>query len=230
MGIRKPAVAGSFYPADPEKLRAELTRCLEPAVASKQRAVGAVAPHAGYRYSGAVAGGLYRRLDLPQKFVILSPNHTGLGVPFSIMPEGGWETPLGTAPIDAGLASRFMKNCPLLQADDRAHRTEHSLEVQIPFLQRLKKNFSFVPLTLGHISYPDCESVGVALAATLREAEGPVLIIASSDLNHYEDQETAMEKDRWAIDKSWRSIRRVSTGPSTNRRSRCAGSSRPRSC
>lgn len=200
--IRKPAVAGTFYPADPKDLQRELTRCLAgPEVAKKRTAIGIVVPHAGYRYSGTVAGLLYRQLEIPRRVIILSPNHTGYGVPYSIMTQGGWETPLGVACIDEPLTDRLVKNCPLLKADWLAHQSEHSLEVQIPFLQRLKKDFQLVPVTLSFIPYEGCVEVGRALAKTVREAKEPLLIIASSDLNHYENQQVAEQKDQLAIDK-----------------------------
>ena len=207
--IRKPAVAGHFYPADPKKLEEELRRCLAgtppSTTAPKKKAIGIVAPHAGYKYSGAVAGCLYRQIELPRRFIILSPNHTGHGKPFSIMPRGHWEMPLGPASIDEPLASRFMKNCPFLEEDTGAHAAEHSLEVQIPFLQYLKKDFSFVPVTLSYIPFEHCRLVGEALTTTiqetLKESPEPILIIASSDMNHYESQQIAERKDKLAIDK-----------------------------
>ncbi len=196
---RSPAVAGYFYPGEPEALRAELDRCLSKKHPPKTKAIGIVVPHAGYKYSGAVAGEVYGQVEIPRKLVVLSPNHSGEGSPCAIMPEGAWLTPLGEAKIDAELASRFMANCPLLTEDAEAHRSEHSLEVQIPFLQRLNADFSFVPLTLSYIPFEKCAEVGRALARTIRETPDPVLIVASSDLNHYQDQATTEAKDFLAI-------------------------------
>lgn len=201
MTVRKPAVAGYFYPAEPEKLKGELERYLTPLPREKKKAIGIIVPHAGYRYSGAVAGRVYGSLDLPKKFIILSPNHTGEGHPFAVMPKGAWETPLGGVPIDETLAGHFMKNCPLLAGDEAAHRAEHSLEVQLPFLQYLRKEFSFVPVTLMHASLEHCRAVGTALAQTIREVSEPVLMIASSDMNHYESHAVAEKKDKLAIEK-----------------------------
>lgn len=197
--IRKPAVAGSFYPSEPDKLRAELDRCLAHPSGDRQDARAVVVPHAGYKYSGAVAGEVYGRIDIPDRVIILSPNHTGEGAPYSLMPEGSWLTPFGPAKIDSELALRFQAHCPLLRTDAAAHRNEHSLEVQIPFLQRLKKAFSFVPLTLSYIPFEKCVEVGLSLAKTIRETPEPVLIVASSDMNHYEDQATTEAKDLLAI-------------------------------
>jgi AmmeMemoRadiSam system protein B len=204
MSIREPAVAGYFYPGEPDKLRKELERCLSVRAGFKpaltKRAIGIVAPHAGYIYSGAVAGEVYQHVELPNTFIILSPNHTGAGEPYSIMPEGEWATPLGSARIDEELAKKFMRHCPLLTEDEEAHRAEHSLEVQIPFLQYLKEDFRFVPVTLSYISYKACEEVGRALAQTIQESKDLILIIASSDMNHYESQQTAERKDFLAIE------------------------------
>ncbi len=166
----------------------------------KRRAIGLVVPHAGYMYSGAVAGALYRQIDLPQKLIILSPNHTGSGAPCSIDLRDGWETPLGVAPIDRDLGNRFMKNCLSLEEDTEAHLQEHSLEVQLPFLQSLKPDFSFVPVTLSYLPYEICLKIGKGLAETVRSSPEPVLIIASSDMNHYENQQVTLKKNQVAID------------------------------
>jgi hypothetical protein len=197
--VRPPAVAGYFYPGDPKSLRAELDRCLPPVPAKKKKAIAVVVPHAGYKYSGAVAGEVYASIEIPRRTVVLSPNHTGEGLAYALMPEGAWRTPLGDAPIDSDFAARFRKNCPLLEEDAAAHRAEHSLEVQLPFLQRLKEDFSFVPLTLSYIPFERCAEVGRALAKTVRETPEPVLIVASSDLNHYQDRVTTEAKDFSAI-------------------------------
>jgi AmmeMemoRadiSam system protein B len=197
--IRRPAVAGTFYPDDPNALRAELDRCLSPLTQKKQKVLAIVVPHAGYKYSGSVAGEVYGQIEIPDRLIVLSPNHTGDGVPYALMPEGAWQTPLGVAKIDAELASRFQQHCPLLKNDAAAHRSEHSLEVQLPFLQRLKKDFSFVPLTLSYIPYERCEEVGRALAQTIQETKESILIVASSDMNHYQDQATTEVKDFLAI-------------------------------
>src|SRR5271169_3268834 len=134
--VRQPAVAGRFYPANAQHLRAEVeTYTTVPASAGSEpetriRALGCVVPHAGYMYSGHVAGAVYRRLELPQRMVILCPNHTGMGEPLAIMSEGTWQTPLGEVAIDAELATELMRQMPLLSEDAVAHRAEHALEVQ----------------------------------------------------------------------------------------------------
>lgn len=196
--IRHAAVAGRFYPSNKETLIHEVQSFL-PTDAGLRRALGCVVPHAGYRYSGHVAGAVYARLDLPDRFIILCPNHTGVGTPLSIMSEGQWETPLGAVRIDHELALQLMRACPLVNEDATAHRAEHSLEVQLPFLQHLKSAFSFVPIVVGTGSYAPLERLGQAVAKTIQEFGKPVLVIASSDMNHYESDSITREKDQRAI-------------------------------
>jgi AmmeMemoRadiSam system protein B len=201
--IRLPAVAGQFYPADSRKLRAEVEAFTQPAESpetGKIRALGCVAPHAGYVYSGRVAGEVYRRVELPARYIILCPNHTGRGEPLAIMSRGAWRTPLGDVPIDEELASNLKARFALLSEDESAHRFEHALEVQLPFLQVLHPQFSFVPITVGTGHYAVLSALGVAIASVVREADGQVLVIASSDMNHYESDSVTRVKDKRAID------------------------------
>lgn len=202
--IRQPAVAGRFYPANPERLRAEVENYVaapaDVAADPKIRALGCVVPHAGYIYSGHVAGAVYRRLELPQRFVILCPNHTGMGEPLAIMSEGAWDTPLGEATIDEDLAEEFKRRMPLLSEDKEAHRSEHALEVQLPFLQVLAPAFRFVPIAIGTRNFEVLSALGVALGNILAHLRERVLIIASSDMNHYESDSITRVKDRRAID------------------------------
>ena len=204
--VRQPAVAGRFYPANAQHLRAEVeTYTTAPASAAaesetKIRAIGCVVPHAGYMYSGHVAGALYRRLDLPRRIVILCPNHTGRGEPLAIMSEGAWHTPLGDAPIDEELAGQLKSRLPLLSDDPAAHKYEHALEVQLPFLQVLVPGFKFVPITVGTSNFEVLSALGVVIGTTAAEVVDPVLVIASSDMNHYESDGVTRVKDRRAID------------------------------
>lgn len=203
MHTRPPAVAGSFYEASPARLHAQVKECLagNPKPATKERFIGAVVPHAGLMYSGHVAAAFYGQADLPRRFVILCPNHTGAGHFAAINREGSWRTPLGDVPIDTKLAGALMAKSKLLADDTRAHAKEHSLEVQLPFLQELLGNdFSFVPICLGAPRYDLCEQIGNAVADAIVEAGQPVGILASSDLNHYQDQKETLRKDQLAID------------------------------
>ncbi len=202
--IRPPAVAGRFYPADPQALRSEVeTYTTAPAAAPPQapiRAAGCIVPHAGYMYSGHVAGAVYRRLDLPQRFVILCPNHTGMGEPLAIMSEGAWQTPLGDVPIAEELAAELKSHMPLLAEDQAAHRFEHALEVQLPFLQVLAPGFQFVPITVGTSNFEALSALGVVIGNILAKQRGRWLVIASSDMNHYERDSVTRVKDRRAIE------------------------------
>ena len=201
MTIRPPAVAGAFYEGTPDRLRAQVDQCfLDPVPQTKERFIGAVVPHAGLMYSGHVAAAFYGLAALPKRFVILCPNHTGAGHFAAINREGSWRTPLGDAAIDTRLADALMSKTILLAEDGRAHAREHSLEVQLPFLQRLLgDDFTFVPICLGAHRLDYAEEIGRAIADVLKD-ETDVAILASSDLNHYEDQQSTLRKDQLAID------------------------------
>ena len=197
--VREPAVAGRFYPANPERLRADIQSYLPPC--KKMKAIACMVPHAGYMYSGEVAGAVFSRLEIPASCIVLGPNHTGRGHPLAIMKEGSWRTPLGQIAIDAGLAERLIGEFPALSEDSAAHRSEHSIEVEIPFLQTCRPGVKFVPIAIGTGQLILLEQLGQALAEVLKKSKVPVLIVASSDMNHYEDDATTRVKDRKAIDR-----------------------------
>jgi MEMO1 family protein len=197
--VRHAAVAGQFYPRNPDRLRAEI-RSFTEAQSQPVSALGCVAPHAGYMYSGHVAGAVYARLALPQTFIIMCPNHTGMGTPLSIMSEGEWETPLGNAAIDGELASALRSRCSLLSEDASAHRYEHAVEVQLPFLQTRIEQFTFVPIAVGTSRFEALHALGNAIGNTVASAGKQVLIIASSDMNHYESDSVTRKKDARAIE------------------------------
>jgi MEMO1 family protein len=197
--IREPAVAGRFYPAESALLIRQVDEFVSPA-AKKIRARACMVPHAGYVYSGHVAGAVYGALELPSRFILLGPRHFPHGERLAILSEGIWRTPLGDARVDSFLAAELKKACPLLREDEIAHETEHSLEVQLPFLQRLAVNFAFVPIVLGTDRFDAFEALGHAVAQVVRAAREPVLIVASSDMNHYESDTVTRVKDRKAID------------------------------
>ena len=203
--VRHPAVAGRFYPSKPESLIRDLDRYLGSDAAESaekiENALGCVVPHAGYIYSGHVAGAVYRRLPRRSRFVILCPNHTGRGAPLAMMSSGGWLTPLGEVAIETPLAKAIHQGCHLVAEDARAHEDEHSLEVQLPFLQRVAKDFSFVPIAIGVGGYTSLESLGHGIAQAARHGGERFLVIASSDMNHYEPDSITRVKDRKAIDK-----------------------------
>lgn len=199
--LRPPAVAGRFYPADPAELTRQIQGFVAAAIPAKKRhVVACLVPHAGYKYSGAVAGNVFARLDLPRQIIILGVRHFPRGQALAIISDGAWQTPLGAARIDAGLAMQLGNACPLLREDAVAHSTEHSLEVQLPFLQVLAGEFQFVPIALGTVRFEDLCAVGEAVARVIATQKEPVLILASSDMNHYEDDATTRKKDQQAID------------------------------
>jgi len=168
--------------------------------AEKQDVIGLVSPHAGYVYSGPVAGAVISRVRFKDTFVIIGPNHTGSGKPLSIMTEGKWQTPLGDVDIDSELARHLLSISQHLQEDDAAHQFEHSIEVQLPFLQYFKPDIKIVPITLSFASLDAYREIGKEIARAIRETQKEAVIMASSDMTHYEAQETAARKDRQAID------------------------------
>ncbi len=202
--VRSPAVAGRFYPHKREALEREVDRYLEPESPAEKRmdtAIGCVVPHAGYMYSGHVAGAVYRLLPPCSRYVILGPNHWGRGAPLAVVSAGDWLTPLGQVPVDTELAHHIREKCRPLAEDAEAHSGEHSLEVQLPFLQRQSGKLTFVPVALGTADYSSLELLGRAVADAIKRSTEPVLIIASSDMNHYEPDVITREKDNKAIEK-----------------------------
>jgi len=206
--IREPAVAGLFYPRNAAQLEREVRQFIAPAKDAAApapslpgRALGCIVPHAGYMYSGAVAGAVFARLELPRRFVILGPRHYPQGAPLAILSEGAWRTPLGDAPLDASLAAALARACPLLREDAVAHAAEHSIEVELPFLQQLTPEFRFVPIVLGTDRFQAFEDLGRAVASVVAQQAEPVLLVASSDMNHYENDEITRQKDARAIDR-----------------------------
>jgi MEMO1 family protein len=202
--LRHPAVAGSFYPRGRAALELELDRCLTPGPEPGgvfTSALGCLVPHAGYIFSGAVAGAVYRRLPDRAAYIIMGPNHSGNGAPLALMSRGAWETPLGEAALDPALAGAVAGACPGLVEDAEAHAGEHSLEVQLPFIQRRGQSFSFLPIAVGVGDYETLEALGHAVAEGVKSFTDRPLIVASSDLSHYEPDSVARAKDRKAIDR-----------------------------
>jgi MEMO1 family protein len=198
--LRPAAVAGKFYPGDPNELLSAVDKLVIKSE-EKRMAIACIVPHAGYMYSGAVAGQIYGALEIPRKLVLIGPRHFPHGEALAILSEGVWSTPLGDAKIDEALAAELKRAFPSLREDETAHSTEHSLEVQLPFLQRLVADFEFVPVVLGTDRLGSLESLGRAIAQVIAAQSEPVLIITSSDMNHYESDEFTRVKDRMAIDK-----------------------------
>ena len=197
--FRQPAVAGQFYTADGRRLQQELhTLC--PVSPKPQRVLGIVAPHAGYVYSGAVAGAVYGSIQVPATVVVLGPNHHGVGARAALFPAGTWQSPLGDVPVAERLAELVAKHAPLVEIDSTAHHYEHSLEVQVPFLQYRRPDVAIVPICLGFGDPERCRELGEGLARAITEFGDDVLIVASSDMSHYEPDDITRQKDRLAID------------------------------
>ncbi|MGC9004013.1 MAG: AmmeMemoRadiSam system protein B [bacterium] len=210
--IRKPAVAGYFYEQDKARLLKQIEDCFKGKLGpgslpevnreGEGRIVALVVPHAGYTYSGQAAAHAYHRLaqdGLPKRIVIIGPNHRGLGAEVALYAKGEWQTPLGNVRIDEELAQEILKNCDLVKDDPTAHLLEHSIEVQLPFLQYIFGNeFSFVPIIIYEQTLPVAIQLGNTLANLL--AGERAVVIASTDLTHYEPKAWAIEKDRKVIE------------------------------
>jgi AmmeMemoRadiSam system protein B len=198
-GARPPAVAGVFYPARSDQMEADL-RHLIAGAEPKRPARALVVPHAGWMYSGAVAGAVYGRVAMPRLAVLLGPNHTGRGPWGSIMTRGRWTIPGSEVAVASELGRVILAASRELVEDESAHRDEHALEVQLPFLRRLRPDVEFVPITLMKTDLEFCVAVGRAVATAVKDFSEPVLLIASTDLNHYEPQAISNRKDRLAIE------------------------------
>ncbi|PIQ89949.1 MAG: AmmeMemoRadiSam system protein B [Candidatus Omnitrophica bacterium CG11_big_fil_rev_8_21_14_0_20_42_13] len=202
--LRTPVVAGQFYPATALGLKKQLSG-LCPACGKKEDARGLIMPHAGYVYSGKVAGAVISRINLKNILIIIGPNHTGMGEIFSLDRDELWQTPLGKIKINSGLSDEIIKNSKYIKKDSAAHRAEHSIEVELPFAQYVSHdpdNISIVPIVIGGGNLEIYKNIGVEIAAAVkklnlaREAQ----IIASSDMTHYEESETARIKDKKVLD------------------------------
>lgn len=196
---REPAVAGQFYPGNIDTLTAMLKEFC-PQCTKKVVAPGIMVPHAGYIYSGAIAGQVYDRVEIPDQVIILGPNHHGVGHSAALYAEGGWVTPLGEIKINEVLANSLLDASSSLHADTVAHQLEHSLEVQVPFIQYLNPNATVVPICLGHQSLDQLIEIGDTLAGVINNSADPILLIASTDMTHFESADSAQRKDEMALD------------------------------
>jgi AmmeMemoRadiSam system protein B len=197
--IREPAVAGAFYPLDAAALHRQLDQ-LVPVESQRHRLLACVAPHAGYIYSGGVAGRLFGHLDLPRRVVVLGPNHTGAGPPIAVAPHSAWQTPDGRQEIDAGLARRLEDLNSSITPDASAHRREHSIEVLMPFLRRRRPDVVVLPICLKHLDLDRCLELGAVLARLSDELDEPLGIVASSDMTHFLPDDVARDQDHRAIE------------------------------
>ena len=212
MGIRRPTQAGTFYAGDAETLRTEIESCFIHRFGPRKlpkiekdgprKIVGLICPHAGYAYSGPVAANAYFELasdGYPDTVIVLGPNHTGYGSALALMDAGVWRTPLGDVEVDTLVAREILHETKLVDADELAHRHEHSIEVQLPFLQYLYgSSFKFVPICMLMQDLEVSLDIGKAIAEA--SSGRNILIIASTDMTHYEPQNRAESKDRQAIE------------------------------
>ena len=209
MIIRQPAVAGMFYNLNSEMLKKQIKSCFEnklgPKKIEEEKFIAAVVPHAGYSYSGHVAAWTYSKIP-KCNYIILGPNHSGFGSRFGMMREGVWKTPLGSANIEDKIAKKLIESCPLLEFDILSHESEHSIEVQLPFLQyRFGEDFKFIPICVMN-EFPsfdfleECKVVGKSIAKVLKKEKKKWVIIASSDFSHYIPDANAHLIDEYVID------------------------------
>lgn len=199
MNVRRPSVAGQFYRDSKAALEKDLSELIDKDV-KKSDYLGAVSPHAGYIYSGAVAGKTLSRIKFKDSFIILGPNHTGIGNPFALVSSGKWQTPMGDVEIDADLAKIILNNSQYITEDSTTHAYEHSIEVQLPFLQFIKRDFKFTPIVISPAQIEVFKEIGRELAESVKKSKKEVVMIASSDMTHYETHQSAKNKDKKAID------------------------------
>jgi hypothetical protein len=208
INIREPIGAGTFYNLDKEMLKKQIDRCFKHRLGvkeiKKEPFIAAVVPHAGYEYSGPVASWIYSRIERAN-YIILGPNHTGIGPNFALMKYGIWKTPLGEVLINEKIAGMLLKECKILEFDIMAHEKEHSIEVQLPFLQsRVGSKFKFVPISILNEFADDtlleaCRLVGKGIAKVIKKQKDKWVILASSDFSHYVPQKQAKKTDNHII-------------------------------
>lgn len=197
--VRRPAVAGYFYPSNSRELFEEISSYIKGDIPERD-VIGVLSPHAGYMYSGKVAGKTFAAVRVPDTVIVIGPNHTGLGAEAAIICSGKWMIPGAEIEIDSELGNMLIENFKELEEDTLAHSREHSLEVQIPFLYYKNRNVKLVPICLAHKNFNFCNDLGKAIGETIRRYGRNVLIVASSDMTHYEPHEVTRKKDKLAID------------------------------
>ncbi len=195
---RTAAVAGQFYYGTASRLRNQVGQYIVEG-AEKDKVIGVISPHAGFMYSGHVAGAVYSSIQFPQTFILMGPNHTGLGANVSMMASGQWEIPIGVFSIDEDLAGKILQKAPYVSEDVQAHTFEHSLEVQLPFISYFSDNVKIIPITVMSASLQECKKIGEGIADSIKETDYDVVIVASSDMSHYEPDDVARRLDSLAI-------------------------------
>jgi hypothetical protein len=198
---RSPIVAGQFYYGTDDGLNRQVAGYVDEN-RERQEVIGIISPHAGLMYSGAVAGSLYSKIIFPETFILIGPNHSGLGKSISLMRSGSWEIPIGTLEIDEEVAAMILNTSEIVFEDAKAHYYEHSLEVQLPFIYYFSPKAKIVPITMMSTSLENCQALGQTLADVIQSVDRQIVIVASSDMNHYETDEVTREKDAIAIEKA----------------------------
>jgi hypothetical protein len=198
--LRPPAVSGQFYYGSSSRLEQQVSQYLQGGTGN-ERAVGIMVPHAGLIYSGAVAGAVFSSIEMPRTFVMMGPNHTGLGSRIAVMDDGEWEVPTGKLRVDRKLAGRILENAQQAERDARAHTFEHSLEVQIPFIVHFSPDIAIVPIALLSATYDQCIELAEAVAKAVQSVDYQVTVLASSDMSHYVPDRVARQKDKAALDR-----------------------------
>lgn len=197
--LRQPYVAGYFYPDEPEILKKTIKSFIREE-GIKNRAIGAVCPHAGYEFSGPVAAGVYASIEIPESVIILGPAHQPILSLFALFDRGSWLTPLGEVAVDSELAELIVEETDLVSRDLDAHRKEHSIEVQIPFLQYFRPDVGIVPILVSYqAGFPELNQLGQALTKAIKQYDQQVMLIASTDMSHYVNKKVAEELDSKAI-------------------------------
>ncbi len=201
--IRKPSAAGTFYSHNKTQLEREIQLLFEECSSlNPGSARGAICPHAGYQFSGAVAASTLKSCNLKKHIILVGPNHTGRGAFFSIMPQGRWMTPLAEVGINSDMAEAFLNHSRCLEADQEAHRFEHCLEVLVPLLQYLSDDFTIVPILVSTANEEVYRDISLSISQSVKDLqmENEVFIIASSDMSHYVSQQEAKKLDRMAVE------------------------------
>ncbi|HZS38930.1 MAG TPA: AmmeMemoRadiSam system protein B [Polyangia bacterium] len=197
--VRRPAVAGRFYPDDPAALDEEVQRFLAGGAAAERR-LAVMAPHAGYVYSGGIAGRVFAATEVPRRVIVLAPNHTGRGKWGAVWTRGAFELPGFTIPVDEALCAALTAGKGPLAHDREAHRLEHALEVELPFLRARRADLQLTPIILGPLELDECLDVGARLARAVEALGEDVLVVASSDMNHYLSDEETRRIDHRALE------------------------------
>ena len=197
--LRTAVVAGQFYSGNKERLQSDVEALM--VAATPEPSIAMMSPHAGYVYSGAVAGKTFSHVKVPKEVIIIGPNHHGRGHAAAVCAQGAWETPLGRVAIASSLAGRLLAECPMAADDCTAHMDEHSLEVQVPFLQHTSPGLQIVPLCIGRMPLDTLLALGDGMARVISSCEESPLIVASTDMTHYEAGEIARKKDSLALDR-----------------------------